>query len=29
MHVLHFFEEARPENDRPRQAIELTCAWVR
>ena len=29
MHVLHLFEEARPEDDRPRRAIELARAWVR
>jgi hypothetical protein len=29
MHVLHFFEEAQPDDDRPRRAIELTHAWVR
>lgn len=28
-HVLHFFEEERPEDDRPRKAIEQTHAWVR
>ncbi|MFY0523621.1 putative immunity protein [Archangium gephyra] len=28
-HVLHFFEEARPEDERPRQAIELAHAWTR
>lgn len=28
-HVLHFFEEARPGDDRPRQAIKQTHAWVR
>jgi hypothetical protein len=28
-HVLHFFEEMRPLDDRPRRAIELTHAWVR
>jgi hypothetical protein len=28
-HVLHFFEETQPNDDRPRQAIELTRAWVR
>lgn len=27
-HVLHYFEEARPEDDRPRRAIALTQAWV-
>lgn len=29
MHVLHLFEEAQPDDDRPRRAIELTRAWVR
>lgn len=28
-HVLHFFEEAQPDDGRPRQAIEVTRAWVR
>lgn len=28
-HVLHLFEEACPGDDRPRQAIELTHAWIR
>jgi len=28
-HVLHYFEEARPEDDRPRRAIELGRAWAR
>jgi hypothetical protein len=28
-HVLHFFEEVRPEDPRPRQAIELARAWTR
>jgi hypothetical protein len=28
-HVLHLFEEARPSDARPRQAIEQTRAWVR
>jgi hypothetical protein len=28
-HVLHFFEEARPKDDRPRHAIELARAWAR
>lgn len=28
-HVLHFFEDARPGDDRPRQAIEKARAWVR
>lgn len=27
-HVLHYFEQVRPEDDRPRCAIEMTCAWV-
>lgn len=27
-HVLHLFEQANPEDKRPRQAIELTRAWV-
>jgi hypothetical protein len=27
-HVLHYFEEMCPEDDRPRRAIELTQAWV-
>lgn len=27
-HVLHYFEELRPNDDRPRHAIELTYAWV-
>jgi len=27
-HVLHLFEEARPDDDRPRRAIEATYAWV-
>ena len=27
--VLHSFEEACPEDDRPREAIEAGCAWVR
>jgi hypothetical protein len=27
-HVLYYFEEARPDDDRPRRAIELTHAWV-
>lgn len=29
MHVLHLFEQAKPADDRPRRAIELTHAWVR
>ena len=28
-HVLHLFEEARPDDGRPRGAIELARAWVR
>ena len=28
-HVLHFFEEANPSDDRPRRAIELARAWAR
>ena len=28
-HVLHHFEQARPEDDRPRRAIELARAWAR
>ena len=28
-HVLHHFEEARSEDDRPRRAIELGRAWAR
>lgn len=28
-HVLHLFEEAHPEDPRPRQAIEHARAWVR
>ena len=28
-HVLHFFEAARPADQRPRQAIERARAWVR
>jgi len=27
-HVLHYFEELRPNDDRPRRAIEFTYAWV-
>ncbi len=27
-HVLHFFEANRPQDNRPRQAVELTRAWV-
>jgi hypothetical protein len=28
-HVLHFFEQAQPDDDRPRRAIELARAWTR
>lgn len=28
-HVLHYFEEVCPKDDRPRHAIELTHAWVK
>ncbi|HEV8193565.1 MAG TPA: hypothetical protein VGP82_19055 [Ktedonobacterales bacterium] len=28
-HVLHFFEEVHPEDNRPRQAIAAARAWVR
>jgi hypothetical protein len=28
-HVLHHFEQARPDDDRPRRAIELGRAWAR
>jgi hypothetical protein len=28
-HVLHLFEEARPEDERPRRAIDLGRAWAR
>ena len=28
-HVLHFFEEVQPSDDRPRRAIEQARAWVR
>lgn len=28
-HVLHLFEEIRPDDDRPRRAIELARAWTR
>jgi len=28
-HVLHFFEDAQPEDARPRQAIEQARAWAR
>ena len=27
--VLHFFEDVRPTDDRPRRAVELTRSWVR
>lgn len=27
-HILHFFEEARPGDDRPRYALEQNQAWV-
>ena len=27
-HVLHYFEEVRPNDDRPRRAIESAYAWV-
>ncbi|HVM72476.1 MAG TPA: hypothetical protein VMT91_12015, partial [Anaerolineales bacterium] len=27
-HVLHFFEEVQPNDDRPRQAIEQARAWA-
>ena len=27
-HVLHYFEEARPGDERPRRAIDLARAWV-
>ncbi|WP_080057811.1 putative immunity protein [Spirosoma aerolatum] len=27
-HVLHLFEQVNPEDERPRQAIELTRAWA-
>jgi hypothetical protein len=27
-HVLHYFEEAQPGDERPRRAIELAHAWV-
>jgi hypothetical protein len=27
-HVLHYFQEARPDDDRPRRAIQLVYAWV-
>jgi hypothetical protein len=28
-HVLHYFEEAQPDDDRPRQAIGLARAWAK
>lgn len=28
-HVLHFFEDVRPHDDRPRRAIDLARAWTR
>ncbi|MBA4385144.1 MAG: hypothetical protein C0410_10450 [Anaerolinea sp.] len=28
-HVLHFFEEVRPDDDRPRQLIAMARAWTR
>jgi hypothetical protein len=28
-HVLHYFEQAQPKDDRPRRALELTHAWTR
>jgi hypothetical protein len=28
-HVLHYFEQERPEDERPRRAIELGRAWAR
>ncbi|HEX2621599.1 MAG TPA: hypothetical protein VHL11_15680 [Phototrophicaceae bacterium] len=28
-HVLHLFEQVRPDDDRPRRAIEQAHAWVR
>lgn len=28
-HVLHLFEQARPDDERPRHAIEMARAWVR
>jgi hypothetical protein len=28
-HVLHYFEQARPRDDRPRRAIDLGRAWAR
>jgi len=29
LHVLHLFEDTQPNDDRPRQAIELARAWAR
>lgn len=28
-HVLHFFEQVQPSDDRPRRAIDQAQAWVR
>jgi hypothetical protein len=28
-HVLHYFEQAQPDDERPRRAIELARAWAR
>lgn len=28
-HVLHFFEQVQPDDERPRRAIELVRAWAR
>jgi hypothetical protein len=28
-HVLHHFEQARPDDDRPRRALDLVRAWAR
>ena len=28
-HVLHFFDQEQPDDDRPRRAIELARAWAR
>jgi Imm-5 like putative immunity protein len=28
-HALHFFEQAKPDDDRPRRAVELARAWAR
>jgi hypothetical protein len=28
-HVLHYFEQVRPDDDRPRRALEIAHAWVR